>query len=300
MYGLASLWFSLGIVRFFLFFSDYLLEGTYIGDIESIFLANNLFHIIIYYFYEFAYFYIFINIVVLCLIFVWFSIKLKAEFKAISSLMAIGLIVILIGWTFEATILKALNVFLPGISSSLIFIGILIATSPLLINIEFFYSKFTNWIIISLIALIFTFLSLTTFTNLPLNILSLILILISAVVLIFVIIYIIHQMVKRIRSSELSLGAERGELQDFMTIITKPINIAQEDINFSIEKKRCIVCKSKVSRLNYLCPKCEVLYCVRCSNALRDLENSCWVCETPFDEKLLKEKQEDKSDIQVV
>ncbi|MFX1554786.1 MAG: hypothetical protein ACFFBV_12725 [Promethearchaeota archaeon] len=300
MYGLASLWFSLGIVRFFLFFSDYLLEGTYIGDIGSIFQLNNLLHIIIYYFYEFTYFYMFINIIVLCLIFVWFSIKLKAEFKAISSIMAIGLIVILIGWTFEATILKAMNVFLPGISSSLIFIGILIATSPLLINIEFFYSKFTNWIIISLIAIIFTFLSLTTFTSLPLSVLSLILILISATVLSFGIIYIIYQVVKRIRSPEPSLEAEGGELQDFMTVFTKPPNIGQEDINFSIEKKRCIVCKSKISQLNYLCPKCEVLYCARCSDALSRLENSCWVCETPFDEKLLKEKQIDKSDIQIV
>jgi hypothetical protein len=300
MFGLASLWFSLGIVRFFLFFSDYLLEGTYTGDVQSIFQLNILLHIIIYYFYEFAYFYLLINITVLCLLFVWFSIKLKAEFKAISSIMAIGLIIILIGWTFEATISKALNLFLPGISSTLIFIGILIASSPLIINIEFFYSKFTNWIIISIIILMFTFLSLTTFTNLPLYTMSLILILISTIVLSFVIIYIVYQLVKRIQSPETPLGAEKDDVQDFMTVFTKPRSIGQEDINFSIEKKICIVCKSKVSRLNYLCPECEVLYCVRCSNALSNLDNSCWVCETAFDEKILKEKQEDRSDIQVV
>jgi hypothetical protein len=129
---------------------------------------------------------------------------------------------------------------------------------------------------------------------------SLILILISAVVLSFVIINIVSQLVKGIKSPETPLGADKGELQDFMTIFTKPENFGQDDINFSIEKKRCIVCKSKVSRINYLCPKCEVLYCLRCSNTLSKLENRCWVCESPFDEKIFKEKQEDKSDIQVV
>jgi len=33
-----------------------------------------------------------------------------------------------------------------------------------------------------------------------------------------------------------------------------------------------------------VCPECDALYCIKCSNALSDLENACWVCETPFDE----------------
>jgi len=37
--------------------------------------------------------------------------------------------------------------------------------------------------------------------------------------------------------------------------------------------------------LSYICPGCDALYCVKCSNALSDLENVCWVCETPFDEE---------------
>ncbi len=45
-----------------------------------------------------------------------------------------------------------------------------------------------------------------------------------------------------------------------------------------------MVCKNKISRLNYICPGCLALYCVKCSEALSNLENSCWVCETPFDE----------------
>ena len=33
-----------------------------------------------------------------------------------------------------------------------------------------------------------------------------------------------------------------------------------------------------------MCPECDALYCVKCSNALTDLENECWVYNTPFDE----------------
>jgi len=119
---------------------------------------------------------------------------------------------------------------------------------------------------------------------------GLILILISALTLSLVIIYIITQLVNRTRSPESILVEESPELQDFLKIFTKPQTITKEEVKFSIEKKICLVCKSRVSRLNYVCPDCEVLYCVRCSNALSNLENACWVCETPFDKVKSKEK----------
>ena len=52
-----------------------------------------------------------------------------------------------------------------------------------------------------------------------------------------VIIYIIFQVVKRIRATETSLGDEKVELKDFLKIFTKPKTITKEEINFSIEKK---------------------------------------------------------------
>lgn len=298
MYSFASSWFIIGLVRIFFYFSDYLLEGTYTGDIESIFEANNLAYILVYYFYVYAYIYIFVNIVILCVLFIWFSIRLKAEFKAISSMMAIGFTTFLIGWTFEAIPLKGLNLIFSGISSFLVFIGVLIALAPLILNIEFFYRPLVNWIIIILIMCILTFLGLTIFTNLDLSIIGLIIIGISTFTLIVVIMYIIFFMVKRVRARETPLIEEKAELKDFLKIFTKPTTITEDEINFAIEKKICLVCKSKVSRLNYVCPKCQVLYCVRCSNALSSLENECWVCKTPFD--IGKSKGGDQDDILIV
>ena len=290
MYGFASLWFSIGIIRIFFYFSDYLLEGTYTGNIETIFQKNNLLHLLIYYLYEYAYIYLFINITSLCLIFIWFSIKLKAEFKSISSIMAIGFAIFLIGWAFEAPTSRTLGLISPGISSALIFIGILIAILPLVLNLEFFYKPIANWIVLALIISILLFLGLSSFTNLPLSLMSVILILISTLVLAIVIIYMILQVIRRMRAPIDSLGEESTELKDFLKIFTKPNTITKEEIHFSIEKKVCLVCKSKISRLNYMCPECEVLYCTRCSNLLKNSENACWVCETPFDKKKIEKK----------
>ena len=45
----------------------------------------------------------------------------------------------------------------------------------------------------------------------------------------------------------------------------------------------CLVCKSKIARDTYLCPDCNAFYCTKCKFALKNSENACWVCETPFD-----------------
>lgn len=65
---------------------------------------------------------------------------------------------------------------------------------------------------------------------------------------------------------------------------TKRVQITEEEISFHLERKICVVCKGDVSRVNYMCPKCNTLYCVNCSEALSNLENICWVCNEPIDE----------------
>ena len=64
----------------------------------------------------------------------------------------------------------------------------------------------------------------------------------------------------------------------------KRMRITEEEISFHMERKICVVCKGDVSRVNYMCPKCNTLYCVNCSEALSNLENTCWVCNEPIDE----------------
>ncbi len=85
--------------------------------------------------------------------------------------------------------------------------------------------------------------------------------------------------------------------ESLFRITSRPSQITEEEVTISKEKKICLVCKNKVSRLNYICPECDALYCVNCSNALGNAENACWVCNEPFDEskpsKSFKDEMED-------
>jgi hypothetical protein len=72
--------------------------------------------------------------------------------------------------------------------------------------------------------------------------------------------------------------------ESLFRLYEKPDQITEEEVTFHREKKICLVCKGNLSRLNYICPKCNALYCSNCSEELSNLENSCWVCNEPFDE----------------
>jgi hypothetical protein len=284
MYGFASFWLSMAIARIFFYFSDYLLEGTYTGDLSPIIKTYDFENYIFLYFYLYIFVYFLINIVSLSIMFIWFSIKSKKEFQIISSVVSIGFTMVLIGWAFETMTIKELNLISPIIPPVFIIIGAVVAIFPLIIDLEFFSSRLANWLILISITGILVYLGMTIFTNLPLFIMSQLIIWISIFVLGAVIIYIIVHISKRHQTPQNSTLVVREELKDFIKIFTKPTTITVEEIELYREKGLCLVCKSKVSRFNYICPKCNAFYCVKCSEALTNLENMCWVCETPFDD----------------
>ena len=284
MYGFASLWFTIGLARIFFYFSDYIVEGTYTGDINSIFqeaaATNSLLQIIIYYFYMYFYIYLYVNVIVVCFMFIWFSIRLKVQFQAISSMMAIGFTVFLIGWTFEAIAIKELQFISPGISSVLVMVGVIIAVSPLVLEFEFFSRALANWIILAIIGFIGVFLASTLIFNLETITLLLVMIWFFAILLASVVIYMIVYFIKSSKAPK----PRKEELQEALRLFTRRQKFTEEEVAYFKEKKICLVCKGHVSRLSYICPGCDALYCTKCSGALSDLENACWVCETPFDE----------------
>ncbi|MFW9822505.1 MAG: hypothetical protein ACFFE4_06200 [Candidatus Thorarchaeota archaeon] len=72
--------------------------------------------------------------------------------------------------------------------------------------------------------------------------------------------------------------------ESLFRLYKRPLQITEAEVTFHREKKICLACKGDVSRLNYICPNCNALYCINCSEVLSDLENACWVCNEPFDE----------------
>jgi len=84
----------------------------------------------------------------------------------------------------------------------------------------------------------------------------------------------------------------------------RPDNITEEEVIFHREKKICLVCKSRVAKFNYICPKCDALYCMKCAQALTDLENVCWVCDSSIDDskpvKISQESEESEDIIEKI
>ena len=73
--------------------------------------------------------------------------------------------------------------------------------------------------------------------------------------------------------------------------------IIEEKVDVHKETKICMICKGEVAGYIYLC-ECDAIYCENCVKALIDLENACWVCETPIDQsRPIKQFKKDEVEI---
>ncbi len=73
------------------------------------------------------------------------------------------------------------------------------------------------------------------------------------------------------------------------------IDSLEEEVSVFRDKKVCLVCKGEPSGFNvFICPECDSIYCDKCARALSDLENICWVCESPLDKSKPVQKEEEE------
>ncbi|MFX1572313.1 MAG: tetratricopeptide repeat protein [Promethearchaeota archaeon] len=94
---------------------------------------------------------------------------------------------------------------------------------------------------------------------------------------------------KEIKTSEVILAeriemAKIGEQMEGMirnrkTLLTQ---IFEEKVEIHKEQKICLVCKGQALGFTYICD-CGAIYCENCALALSNLENICWVCDSPID-----------------
>ncbi len=62
--------------------------------------------------------------------------------------------------------------------------------------------------------------------------------------------------------------------------------ITEEDILVSKEKHFCIVHRGEIKGYNYICPECGTYYCLKCLDAIKDIENLCWSCKKQLDPEM--------------
>jgi len=235
------------------------------------------------------------NIIIFIVIIFFYTKWSDLQYKAISTYILGSFGLIIAGIAYAAIPMKQVNkmpLFLPPL---LIIFGAIFAIIPLFIdplNLQRAFLYIVIDILIIIYTLIFFILSILFGINIGYIVAPLI-------VLIFFI-YLEHYRIKEIKSqSTLNLTSESIKgTQDVFSMFTKPQKLTEEEVSISKEKKIYLVCKGKVARSNiFLCPECDTFYCLKCSEALTNLENACWVCETPIDESKpvkLPEKKEEK------
>jgi len=60
--------------------------------------------------------------------------------------------------------------------------------------------------------------------------------------------------------------------------------VSEKKVTVYKERKKCLVCLGDIEGFdNYICSKCDSIYCKKCAKALIEIENVCWSCESPID-----------------
>jgi hypothetical protein len=201
----------------------------------------------------------------------------RIELKAVSALILIGTILITVGSGFNNPNSKTVGLIPLPIIPIFFILGFIFFLLPTIVNSRYFTSGPKYWKIIGgLVIGLLVALEIISFLYLidPLNITML------SILLSFVI-FSLYYTLKFIKPEMI---IEKGEEpKDVLAAFRRSKEITEEEITISKERGICVVCKGKLERKMYICPSCNTFYCNNCSESLAELENMCWVCNTPFD-----------------
>jgi hypothetical protein len=201
------------------------------------------------------------------------------EFKAISSLLLQGYILMLLALGLYTSSFRYENFIFSIIPPILTILGSFVIMSPMLIEPKRIKRAFRYWIFLSVLGIGLTCYLLIYFLILGSD--AMLFIINVSIFLSFLIFSFI--LVIKVVKTQPSLSLKKKPL-DILQTFSRPPKFSEEEITFYREKQMCVVCKNKVSRKLYLCPDCNVLYCEKCADVLTGMENACWVCDTPFDD----------------
>ncbi len=330
MFGYAFIFFSIAISRLFIFISSYYIKGTYKEHVFFGSYQNNysIFDSLIFYGYiswfvglicffftlEFVLkrtYYIFtctnliflilivldssffwfltgLDILLFFVLFVKFSKETSIQFQNITAFLLVGYILFWLGYYLEIFIIPNNGNISPMLSVILFLLGALITISLI--------KMMEPLIILSLLFVIPIYIGLF---NYKISLEFIFGFSVGVIIYFIMIGFAFVCLIRYLKSLEIAVeSVEEGEKpKDFLTMITKlkPKKLTEEEITFYREQKLCLVCKNKVLGFTFICPECNALYCEKCARALSKVENSCWVCNSPFDKtKPVKKIQPEK------
>jgi hypothetical protein len=344
--GFGIYWLTVAISTFLAFYSDYFIEGnfmgfTYYGDYSNLslgFLVTNHYSkfswligitILIYTFeryikstkylltisnialipftfiipYEIIempmYMFIVTDAILIAATLIWFSLKSDQEFQFILVFILIAMLLFAVGESLDNKEFIEMNLFPLYLPSLLKVLSLFITIFPTLLNPKKFSRSLIWWSVffvfcISYLVFGFVFIFLSRDLIPIFNVFFIG----GQVIMIPLTVYTGKQLTRNLRTKEIprEFVKKRKKFKDSLGMFSKPEKITEQEISVAIEKKICLVCKGAGLRYTYICPKCNVIYCVKCAKTLEKMENACWVCNNPFDESkpvMLEEKLEE-------
>ena len=211
----------------------------------------------------------------------------KYELRSLAALLIFGMIFIVFGMLLGNRNVKEYNMLPLWVSPSFTIGGIFIAISPMLASPEHYEKYSRYWVMIGTFLVIasWSFVFILCFTG-GLN--EFMFVFIAANVCITLVFLSLMSIVMRKKT----LDDHIAEL-DILEVFKRPRRISEEEVSISKEKKICLVCKSKVGGVIFMCNECGAFYCKKCADSLVQIENICWNCESPIDGKKPTKKYED-------
>lgn len=231
-------------------------------------------------------------VAIVCIIIIYDMVKKSSsELKAIGFFFFNSFACIMLGIIITYPDFKTMNV-MPLFSGSLFFLlACVFIFLPLALNVEKL-TKTMNYYLFSIIiggTVSFLAVIINIFSNFNL---------ISKLFTVFTVFFIIFFYVKTYPLIKAQITYSGNE--DILKVFIKTSRVTEEEVTVSKEKRTCLICKNKLQGRIFICGSCGAYYCNKCSKALENAENICWVCETPLDgSRPQRAIQEDKSDADI-
>jgi len=120
--------------------------------------------------------------------------------------------------------------------------------------------------------------------NPPIGVVIFLIIIIAMVIAVSLMLYL--------RSSKLKARALREKESELLVLKN---DITEDDIKIAKERRICLVHKGPITGFSFICPECGAIYCQKCVEAIQEIENTCWSCNTSLDptkpSKAIKKKE---------
>lgn len=227
-------------------------------------------------------------------ILIYYAIKSDLEFKAIASLIALAMMLAGGSTTFANPDLLKFGVISIYSAPITMIIAACIGIAPSIIAPEYFSKALCFWVITACLVMGLLIYLTTSFLFWALTIGLELYFFVNTFIYLILDVFLFRIIFKNILKERKGIPTETTkESINLLGMFSKPKNLTEKEVSMYRDKAVCLVCKGEIDGFSYICQSCKALYCEKCVQALINLENICWACDSRLD----KSKPSNKSEL---